>query len=367
MKRLLTAVCVFLLGTSCWAVATKTTEYNNKATPTAQTDRLAGQMLIGNTTSQASVRISSMTSYFIDGNVGIGTTNPSWKLDVIGAVRASTYVTALNFYGDWAPTANFNMAGFKIIGSGNIGVGTSNPTSALTVIGNVSVTGGVVAATSTYALNAAGLVQTSSSTSYNVWVTSALYSLNGGSGGGSGQFMVSPSTGVISGQLADSVKLSTANISATGSSGYLNRDGTWSTPSSGGGVTISTFTYNLSSGGDVYIASGSFVPIVGCHKVVDVSTWTITGLRAYCLWTSTTGATGFMVGYSTTTDTTGVFSNLTQELTVPTNSKYSSWVTISSQAVTPSTLFLQTTNVPTSGTLPGSYGVEIRYWKDLSK
>jgi hypothetical protein len=61
------------------------------------------------------------------------------------------------------------------------------------------------------------------------------------------QFMVSPTTGIISGQIADGVKVTTANVTATGSPGastYFRGDGSWATPSGSGDMSKATYDTN---------------------------------------------------------------------------------------------------------------------------
>jgi hypothetical protein len=88
------------------------------------------------------------------GNVGIGTTNPTVKLEVLGGIYA-TGGTALIAFQDrisgraWTwyganDTARFGGTSGDIIGitpAGNVGIGTTTPTSRLHVVGNGRVTG----------------------------------------------------------------------------------------------------------------------------------------------------------------------------------------------------------------------------------
>lgn len=125
---------------------------------------------------------------------------------------------------------------------------------------------------------------------------------------------------------------------------------------------VSTYTYTLGSGGDVFVASGTYLPIMGCFKVIEQSPWTITGLKAFCLNTSTVSATSFNIRYSTTTDGTGTSTTLSDtSISVSSGSCYSNWVDLSSTTVVPSMLWLETNDIPASGTLPSNYGVTIRY------
>jgi len=49
-----------------------------------------------------------------------------------------------------------------------------------------------------------------------------------------GVFMISPSTGMMSGTMTDDVKIGTGCFNATGSGDYLKKDNTWATPAGGG-------------------------------------------------------------------------------------------------------------------------------------
>lgn len=81
--------------------------------------------------------------------VGIGTTNADYKLTVFGDAKVSGAITATSFYGDGSTLSNVlaiavdgwisNAVGLHTLA--NVGIGTTNPTSKLTVDGNISATG----------------------------------------------------------------------------------------------------------------------------------------------------------------------------------------------------------------------------------
>lgn len=88
--------------------------------------------------------VGSSNLIVLNGNVGIGTLNPRYKLDVAGGANISGN---LDFYG------NLNQNGSPYIGSqwttgigniyynGNVGINTSSPINALDVNGNANITG----------------------------------------------------------------------------------------------------------------------------------------------------------------------------------------------------------------------------------
>ena len=81
--------------------------------------------------------------------VGIGTTNATSKLTVVGDTNISGVVSATSFYGDGSTLDNVlaividgwisNTVGLHTLS--NVGVGTTNPTSKLTVGGDIAATG----------------------------------------------------------------------------------------------------------------------------------------------------------------------------------------------------------------------------------
>jgi hypothetical protein len=106
-----------------------------------------------------------------DGNVGIGTTNPAYKLDISGSLRATTGIflgnistsgsvlfndnQGINFgnsnakiYGSSTDGIKFNGGGsekMRLTQAGNVGIGTTNPGVALDVVGAIRATGDVTA------------------------------------------------------------------------------------------------------------------------------------------------------------------------------------------------------------------------------
>jgi len=94
-------------------------------------------------------------------NVGIGTTNPESKLSVGGDLTASGNITAVNFYGDGSQLTGISASSassssqWVTTSSGihtlsNVGIGTTNPTAKLQVIGDVLISGVITAVTGNF-------------------------------------------------------------------------------------------------------------------------------------------------------------------------------------------------------------------------
>ncbi len=91
---------------------------------------------------------SNSTVFYIptSGNVGIGTTSPSQKLDVDGAIITEDYRAASVFYltsgGDWRFRTDTGIERVRITSSGNVGIGETLPDEKLEVSGNIKISGG---------------------------------------------------------------------------------------------------------------------------------------------------------------------------------------------------------------------------------
>lgn len=113
------------------------------------TDSTSGGVLTLNTRT-ASGSLSERMRVDSNGNVGIGTTTPGVTLDVVGSIRASSNIYASNFsdgsgqFYSWSTPGGglvlktANTERMRIDNSGNVGVGTTAPSTKLQVAGEIS-------------------------------------------------------------------------------------------------------------------------------------------------------------------------------------------------------------------------------------
>lgn len=106
-------------------------------------------------------------------NVGIGTTDPQYKLHVGGDVNFSgtLYQNGVAFSG--GGSSQWITTGSGISTSSNVGIGTTNPTSKLTVVGNVNVSG-IISATS-FVGDGSGLTGVGGTSRVNGFVLSYMF------------------------------------------------------------------------------------------------------------------------------------------------------------------------------------------------
>jgi alpha-tubulin suppressor-like RCC1 family protein len=142
-----------------------------------------GNLGIGKTNPSARLDVIGTTaitgSTIILGNVGIGKTNPSFALDVIGTTNlagATSVVGTASVLGNVGigktnPVASLDVLGNTIV-SGSMGIGKTNPYVPLDVVGNTIISGtsallgnvGIGKTTSSYALDVSGTTLITSNT-----------------------------------------------------------------------------------------------------------------------------------------------------------------------------------------------------------
>ena len=144
-----------------------------------------GPVLVGTATSSgtASQRLQVTGGAYVSGNLGIGTTNPTYKLDVFGEGRFTKIFTPeINSGG--ASYVYFESSGIRVDSDSyfetNLGIGTLNPTSKLHVIGDVLIVGittlGVTSTTNltSQQLNVSGITTLGIVTSGNIYSTGVI-------------------------------------------------------------------------------------------------------------------------------------------------------------------------------------------------
>ena len=138
--------------------ADKALRINNGAQPVvylgdggANTD---GQLILYNSSGSANIVLNgdNQNHYITNGNVGIGTTSPSYKLDVEGDVGFSNWVYASKYY-PVSSTADIliqtgagrsikldpTSTGKVVIPNGNVGIGTTTPNHKLDIYSNENI------------------------------------------------------------------------------------------------------------------------------------------------------------------------------------------------------------------------------------
>lgn len=104
----------------------------------------AGSDLFFGTLNDALSTSSPLVTFTRAGDVGIGVTSPSAKLQVAGTVTATAFV------GDGSDLTGLDPSLWSLTGStisytaGNVGIGTTVPTSSLEVVGDVEIVGNII-------------------------------------------------------------------------------------------------------------------------------------------------------------------------------------------------------------------------------
>jgi hypothetical protein len=209
-----------------------------------------------------------------DGKVGIGTATPAYKLDVAGAINATTAITI-----GGVPVATSRDTYWSIVGSGpdiqysgaKVGVNTATPAYTLDVGGDINVTGG------SFRINGVPLTGTGTVTSV------------AGSGGTTG---LSVSGGPIA--TAGTLTLGGTLAVASGGTGAITAAAARTNLGLGGAATLAAASTNTLSAVVQRDASGNFS--------AGTITATLTGTASKA--TSLAGGSLGSIGYQSAADTT---------------------------------------------------------------
>ena len=171
-------------GTDYYNLPINVSELNNDSGYlNVESDTLTTVTSRGNTTTNdISVGNLTATSIISSGNIGIGTTNPQYKLDVLGDINftGTFYQNGSQFVASrWTTGTGDNI--YRL--SGNVGIGTTNPTEKLQVNGNINLNYGSSTTASSITWSTSGTANvrlktfgTSNSNASMVWNTGNLIS-----------------------------------------------------------------------------------------------------------------------------------------------------------------------------------------------
>lgn len=100
-------------------------------------------------------KVNVADQFTVDGNVGLGVSSPTERLDISGNLKVSNTVYAQDIQSTSFSTDNINVENQLSVGgnttiAGNLGLGTINPSEKLDVVGNVKVSGSINGDNSTF-------------------------------------------------------------------------------------------------------------------------------------------------------------------------------------------------------------------------
>lgn len=137
------------------------------------------------------------------------------------------------------------------------------------------------------------------------------------------------------------------------------------TATGGGGVTNSTFPYTMGSGGDVFRATNTFVPVPGASYFASVATETTYSFQAFTLAPSTVGSTFFKVAKASASNDAGISTSWTYvspHMEVATGTVWSQ-VYSSAVRLNPGESFaLHVTSYAVTGRTAAEFGLKIQRW-----
>jgi len=152
---------------------------------------------------------------------------------------------------------------------------------------------------------------------------------------------------------------------------FLQTDGSgvlsWATAGGGGGVNTSTFTRQISIGGDVFLSTNPFVAIPGAKWGVGKTTHNVTQVRLNMVQASTQGAISARIAESTG-GFKPQFQYITGVMVVSTNTSYGVWTSTAFQMQPDKDYAVHITSIVTTNNNANSGAaeprVEYRYWRD---
>lgn len=124
----------------------------------------------------------------------------------------------------------------------------------------------------------------------------------------------------------------------------------------------STHTFVITGFGSVFVATDSFIPISGAFQTLAKTTWNIIELQPFTLNTSTVGSSIFRLAHSSVTDNSNYFTYISPYLEVSTGNRYGIWTSTKFTINAGTSFSLHTTTVPAVGNTPENYGVMGRFW-----